>query len=325
MSEGFVIQDSNSNSNPNSEHLNSSPLLTAGQMLKQARINAGLHVAALAVTLKVSVKRLEALEDGNMEQLPDMVFVRALASGICRTLKVDSAQILEKLPKAALPWLNLDDGSINMPIRMARSAGKPQLLDFLKAPWLIGVLLLVVGAALIYLWPRSPSPASFDTIAASRVLPVSVSNSTIDSPARSDNSTPSKLLLSTVKPLTDVSVGMAATQSNELIATTDNLAAANTDSSVSNTFALVTTNTSIPTNSIVVFKATGQTWVEVKSINGITILKKLLSDGESAGASGTLPLTVIVGRADVTQVEVRGKPVNLAMIAKSNVARFEVN
>lgn len=325
MSEGFVIQDSNSTSNPTSEHLNSSPSLTAGQMLKQARVDAGLHVAALAVMLKVPVKRLEALEDGNMEQLPDIVFVRALASGICRTLKVDSAPILARLPKAALPRLNLDDGSINRPIRMASPAGTPQLLDFLKAPWLIGVLLLVVGAALIYLWPRSPSPASFDTNAASSVLPASVSNSTMDLPAQSDNSTPGKLVLSTVEPLTDVSVGMAPTQSKELIATTDNLAAANTDSGVSNTFALVTTNTSIPANSIVVFKATGQTWVEVKSVNGITILKKLLNDGESAGASGTLPLTVIVGRADVTQVEVRGKPINLSTIAKSNVARFEVN
>jgi hypothetical protein len=32
-----------------------------------------------------------------------------------------------------------------------------------------------------------------------------------------------------------------------------------------------------------------------------------------------------VGRADVTQVEVRGKSINLVPIAKINVARFEVN
>jgi cytoskeleton protein RodZ len=69
----------------------------------------------------------------------------------------------------------------------------------------------------------------------------------------------------------------------------------------------------------------GQTWVEVKNASGATVFKKLLNEGESAGTSGALPLTVIVGRADVTQVEVRGKPINLIPIAKSNVARFEVN
>jgi cytoskeleton protein RodZ len=83
-------------------------------------------------------------------------------------------------------------------------------------------------------------------------------------------------------------------------------------------------NSSVPTDSLVVFKATGETWVEVKSASGSTLFKKLLSAGETAGTSGVVPLTVIVGRADVTQVEVRGKPMDLVSIAKSNVARFEV-
>jgi cytoskeleton protein RodZ len=83
-------------------------------------------------------------------------------------------------------------------------------------------------------------------------------------------------------------------------------------------------NSSVPSDSLVVFKATGETWVEVKSATGSTLFKKLLIAGETAGTSGAVPLTVIVGRADATQVEVRGKPMDLASIAKSNVARFEV-
>jgi cytoskeleton protein RodZ len=84
-------------------------------------------------------------------------------------------------------------------------------------------------------------------------------------------------------------------------------------------------NPSLPVDSIVVFRASAETWVEVKNATGNTVFKKLLIAGEAAGASGALPLTVIVGRADVTQVEVRGKPLDLTAIAKSNVARFEVN
>jgi cytoskeleton protein RodZ len=83
-------------------------------------------------------------------------------------------------------------------------------------------------------------------------------------------------------------------------------------------------NSSAPADSLVTFKATGETWVEVKSATGSTLFKKLLIAGEAAGTSGALPLTVIVGRADATQVEVRGKPIDLISIAKSNVARFEV-
>lgn len=325
MSDGVVIQDFSLTSNPISEHLNASPLLAAGQMLRQARMDAGLPIAALAVTLKVSVKRLEALEDGNLALLQDMVFVRALASSVCRTLEVDSAPILERLPKAALPRLNNDDGSINMPIRSQNASAKLQVLDFLRTPWLMGVLLLVAGAALIYFWPKSPIPTTFDLTSALKVLAVTGSNSNAEAPAHSDKSRSEKLVLSSVKSMPDASFSMVPAQTKETIAATDSLAVPNADASVANTFALVTTNATVPANSIVVFKATGQTWVEVKSVNGITILKKLLNDGESAGASGTLPLTVIVGRADVTQVEVRGKPINLSTITKSNVARFEVN
>lgn len=323
MSEGLVTQDSSLNSNLTSEHLDTSSLRAAGQMLRQARIDAGLHIAALAVTLKVPVKRLEALEDGNQALLPDMVFVRALASSVCRTLKVDAALILEKLPKAELPRLNNDDGSINMPLRLHTSTAKLPLLDVLKAPWLIGVLLLVVGAALIYFWPKSQSSSTFDVGSVLKNTPFTGSNSSADPVGKQVLEIMSSRPVSATSETTAV---LVAAPVKELVATADasQLSGSGVADSAS-TFPLVALNTTVPSNSVVVFRATGQTWVEVKSVNGITILKKLLNDGESAGAAGTLPLTVIVGRADVTQVEVRGKPIDLAAIAKSNVARFEVN
>ena len=324
MSDEVVIQDASLSLTMPLEPAHVSSMRAAGQLLKQARVDAGLHIAALAVTLKVPVKRLEALEDGNQALLPDMVFVRALASSVCRTLKIDADQILDKLPKAELPRLNNDDGSINMPLRLQNSAAKLTFLDVLKAPWLIGVLLLITGAALIYFWPRSQSSSWFDISAPFAKFSSSGSNS-------SPSGVIEKQVLDTF--ITNDSAAKPAATADVLVAplkdsvvAVENSLASNSDKSTdAGSFTLVAANATVPANSIVVFKATGQTWVEVKSINGITILKKLLKDGESAGASGTLPLTVIVGRADVTKVEVRGKPIDLAAIAKSNVARFEVN
>ena len=63
---------------------------------------------------------------------------------------------------------------------------------------------------------------------------------------------------------------------------------------------------------------------QVTDAAGIAVLKKELGDGETASAAGALPLAVVVGRADMTTVEVRGKPMDLAPLAKNNVARFEV-
>jgi len=54
------------------------------------------------------------------------------------------------------------------------------------------------------------------------------------------------------------------------------------------------------------------------------VFRRLMEAGESAGATGTLPLMVTVGSVEATEVQVRGKPYNLAPVARDNVARFEV-
>ena len=52
--------------------------LTAGAMLRAAREKRGLHIAALATSIKVSPRKLEALEADRYAELPDLTFTRAL-------------------------------------------------------------------------------------------------------------------------------------------------------------------------------------------------------------------------------------------------------
>ena len=75
---------------------------------------------------------------------------------------------------------------------------------------------------------------------------------------------------------------------------------------------------------IVVFSAKGASWVEVTDSKGVVVLRRTLSAGEVVGASGPLPLSAVVGRADATQVRIRGNEFDLTAVAKDNVARFEV-
>jgi cytoskeleton protein RodZ len=277
---------------------------TAGQMLKQARLDAGLHIAALAVSLRVPVKRIESLENGQMDLLPDMVFVRALTSSICQALKIDAQPILDKLPKAALPKLNRDDVAINTPIGANNTSNNSWIFSILTSPLLLGVLFLCAAAVGVYFWPKSTAVA---------VVPVAISSKAAIDVGVSQ----AKEIQVTNESVPAVSL----TASAVLNANVNTLASAN-DAVAGKTDTVV--NTPPATENIVTFKASGETWVEVKNASGTSLFKKLLNAGETAGTTGVLPLTVIVGRADVTQVEVRGKPVDLISIAKSNVARFEV-
>ena len=306
MSENLVMKDALSNQENSTEN----SAMTAGQMLKKARTDAGLHIAALAVSLKVPVKRIEALESGQMDVLTDMVFVRALTSSICQALKIDALPVLEKLPKAALPRLNRNDVAINTPIVTSGASKSAILSDIVSSQWLMGVALLCIASAGVYFWPKTSSLAVSEAVTPTK---------SVSLPAATPLKEPSSSVESTNSVLLAPPTGVVPVSVDSTVTSTVTTPAA--DISLTNSVA----NPLLPVDSIVIFKASAETWVEVKNATGNTVLKKLLIAGQAAGASGVLPLTVIVGRADATQVEVRGKPLDLTAIAKSNVARFEVN
>lgn len=137
---------------------------SAGAVIRRAREDAGVHIAALAVALKVPVKRLEALEADRHDLLPDAVFVRALARSVCRSLKLDPAQVLPLLPQSQVLPPTVE-GRINEPFRPeSQAAGSwPQV----SRPALIAALVLAVAALSVYLVPEltgrfseSPAPSA---------------------------------------------------------------------------------------------------------------------------------------------------------------------
>ena len=272
---------------------------SAGQLIKQARMQAGLHIAALAVTLKVPVKRLEALEDDNLNLLPDMVFVRALAASVCNTLKIDPEPILALMPKSGSTRLDNVSKSIDTPIRRsALSNDKVSPMDFMKTPWMIGGAALLLGAAAIYFWPAMKSDST-------KTIQESKTSGVIEMASKESNAIQVTPVVAT--PVTAATAPVISTDT------------ANQPSALT-----ASANTTTVSDGIVAFKASGDTWIEVKDAKGATVFKQLMKAGESAGANGVLPLSVTVGSTNFTQVLVRGQVKDLTSIAKNNVAFFEV-
>jgi len=76
--------------------------------------------------------------------------------------------------------------------------------------------------------------------------------------------------------------------------------------------------------SVLLFKARGSTWIEVTDAKGALLLRRTLTAAEVVEVGGDLPLSVVVGRADHTEVVVRGVPFPLDTHTQDNVARFKV-
>ena len=145
--------------------------------LREAREATGLHIAALAAALKVPVKKLEALEAGRFDELPDMTFARALASSACRHLKIDAAQVLDQIPHAHAPVLGGGSAGVNTPFKPDQGGQTSfALFSRLKAPavWISGLLLLAaLGLAFLPDWNQWPGK---DLIAKSEAWIAGLSN-----------------------------------------------------------------------------------------------------------------------------------------------------
>mgnify|MGYP003385807740 FL=1 len=284
---------------------------SAGALLRAAREAAGLHVAALAVALKVPVRKLEALEADHLEGLTDAVFVRALASSVCRALKVDPAPILARLPQTVTPRLDRASFAINAPFRAPGDSPGLGLMEQLSRPVVLAVLAFLLGALVLIFLPSVQRSAPTSVASDPGTVPTIATPVTVFTPVVE----PQVLGAVSQTPAGDTAPATAAlVLSNSLVTESDTpqtpIAGASTEA--------------VAAEGIAIFSVRAESWIEVTDARGVVVMRRLLAAGSSAGVSGALPLQVVVGRADSTEVQVRGKPLDLTRFTRDNVARFEV-
>ena len=308
--------------------------VTAGALLRDAREAAGLHIAALAVALKVPVAKLEALEADNFSALPDMVFVRALASSVCRTLKIDPQAVLALLPQGEGPRLSAGDVGLNAPVK--GFAGRSSAAPFKGAGsrsfvWAVGLLL--IGAALMMFLPRgldADLSALLKQPETTTKIPMPTGNvaQEISVAVGAEQRVPSAAPAPAPAAAPAAAAAAAAGVGVELPAG-ESIKPAGI---ASHPIVLPSVEASAPSSApaadapsgVLAFKARSESWIQVRDAAGALVLQRNLAPNELVSVSGVLPLAVVIGRADATEVFVRGKPYDIGPVSRENVARFEV-
>lgn len=299
--------------------------MSAGEMLRSAREAAGLHIAALAVALKVPVKKLEALEANRFDVLPDAVFVRALASSVCRSLKIDPQPVLSKLPQGHSPRLTYEKTATHTAYPSSNRSVSSLGVGRLSRPVQWAVALLMLGSLVLLLTPPLEELQQH-LQEASKWVSNGVSEWRGEPPASGTLKVSEKISESAPRLI------LTASQPTATAASSADFAAAAAPPARSLSAAVpalpsdaaVAASTATAALGLVTFQARGESWVNVVDKRGAVVLQRTLIAGESAGATGALPLVVVVGRADVTDVQVRGKALDMQPLMKDNVARFEV-
>ncbi|SFM39744.1 helix-turn-helix domain-containing protein [Variovorax sp. OV329] len=292
-----------------------SSLQSAGDMLRAAREAHGLDVAVVAAALKVPPQKIEALEDDDIDALPDPVFARALAASMCRALRIDPKPVLAKLPDARNPGLHtrpaMSQGfHTDVPRSGNGGAGSRTLLTV--------VGLLVVGAAVLFWLPQS----MLDQLSASvdRIM-------SRESGAESKPQAEAPAVVGTAPAAVAEPAPTAATAAGVQPATPQlaAIAPAASAASAAAPAAAPSTPAAAESGQLVVFNVRTESWISVTEAGGKQLVHRVVPAGETVALSGTPPLQVVVGRAAGVDVQVRGKAFDLAPLTRGGtVARFEI-
>ncbi len=295
----------------------SSSAQEAGALLREARLKQNLHIAALAASIKVAPAKLEALEAGRFDELPDATFARALAQSVCRVLKIDAQPVLALLPTGAAAALEKVDAGLNTPFRerQGRAAPADWLLPRQPALW---VALLLVGAAAAFAlmpgsWVGRWTPSAGETpVGETRVettiTPPSATDPAASVPPPGAGMTPAPVTSPSAAPLDApaASVPVAAAPATPASSVTGDPPAA----AASGAGAQLT--------------ARQATWVQASDAKGQVLLSRIVQAGEVVELTGARPLRLRIGNVRGTELVDRGQVIDLASRTRDNVLNLEL-
>lgn len=305
--------------------LESAPAASRPVRLSEAREAAGLHIAALAAALKVPVRKLEALEAGRYEELPDLTFARALASSACRQLRIDPAPVLEQIPLNPKPALRDSDSTINAPFKPASEAPAASPLTWLSRPALLGAIALLL-AALVVMFLPDMEPADVaqgtpDTAqeAAVPAAPAAAPGLPIFQPSEATPGAPSAPAGEETTGPADTGAASPPPAHSPTAPGAAPSAAAAAPVVVPEAPAAATP----PGGAVLQIEARDESWAEVVNGTGTVVLQRLLQRGERVEFSAAPPYAVTIGKASAVQVKLRGRAFDAAGVARNDVARFD--
>lgn len=281
---------------------------SAGALLRGAREQQGLHIAALAAAIKVTPRKLDALENDRWSELPDATFARALAQTVCRTLKIDPRPVLALMPAAGSTSIEPPSRTAHTPFRERSGRDAPGLAGGAIRPMLWAAALLMVAAVVVYVVPESVWHKAVPE-AATPAFPESTTPTAADAaPApASDSAAVVEAAPSTSEPASGAAAVLVAAAASQADATAGVSAAASGASAGAG---------------VLQVRVSKPSWIQIRGADGNLLLSRDVAAGETLGFDGTPPFRLIIGNANGTQLVFRGRPVDLTPSIRGNVARL---
>lgn len=307
-----------------------------GASLAKARAAQGLSIHDVGARLKVPAQKVDAIESGNVDALPDLTFAKGLMRAYARLLHVDIDALLARFHAQAAPPAPevaiRRQGSLNASFddrRRFRSSGASGTGG--RWVWLALVAAVVCAGALfgvdhVKQWldareqqfTQSGTETAVETESGTvtAVLPHVMGGAASEAPgamagaegATAGTANASATLATPLAPVTATPV-----TSNESAATAASAAAAPATAAAAAT----------PASGEVQLRFSAPTWYEVRDASGKVVLGGTAKAGDEVAGGGTAPYKVVIGNVKgVAAMTRNGEPVDLQAANRNNVARL---
>lgn len=291
--------------------------VSPGAMLQEAREKENLSVDHVASELRMTPRRVQAVEEDDFERLPAQTFVRGYLRSYAKLVKLDPEEVLAAY-RAALINAGVQDDSEVSPLEIKISRPRRPL-------WHFGIWLLVLLAALWLgsLWfvnNRSEAPETLGSNAES--LPESTGQAqpneiaALGADAASDTNTP------VANSVEDESADAESPEVEQAETTplaetgTQVPAERSSETDVSASVVQVTPMAAVAEISAdgleqLQLNFTDECWLVVTDARGDVLHTDLMQSGQSLNLSGVAPFEVKLGNAQAVQMRLNGEPVDL--------------
>lgn len=294
---------------------------SVGDLLRVAREKAGLSLGDVASRLRMGVKQVRALEEGDYAALPKGTFLRGFVRNFAKEVGVKPEQALNVLNETHRAAAAISASAVVMPSQQninvpppGGDVATPRTRVFIAAA--IAVLLLTV----IWWWWEYVRPFRADggrPKPASEEKELSVS---IAVPAPSANIAPTDTVTAQPNPPvlpTDSQIEMhSLTPASSPVSPTSSQPS---DSSPDTRRPPVSAG-----NGLLGLTFTDKSWVDVVDGTGKTVLDRTFRSGEAEEVIGRPPFTVVIGNAQATRLAFNGKEIDLAPHTRASVARLTI-
>ncbi len=280
--------------------------------LTRLRAARGQTPAEVATALRCDTKIIDALEGERWAELGAPVFSRGHLRRYAEFLGVPADPLLEQ-------WNAEQGGSTVLP-DLSRGPQAPRPLDTQRwgrrLAMLAGAFVIALAAWWILQGAEMRPAATLAPVEASVPMPTVP---VVPAPAPADLA-PVPAAPSALAPAPDAAPDAA------LDAVADAVSGAVPVAAVPVVVTPAVAAPSVPGDGVaVVFTASELCWAEVVDATGARRLYALLEPGQRVSVQGAPPLRVVLGRGDVTALEISGNPAVIpADAVRNTVARFEI-